>query len=73
MADNGGDGGITTVECPECSDAVTTALPHYAEVVSVITNPQNNEHDIGSNEIERPRENQIQCGNEHTLSILYDW
>lgn len=73
MIDRGGDGGITTVKCPECSGAVATALPQYAEIVSIITNPQNNEHEIGSSEIERPRENQIQCDNGHTLSILYDW
>ena len=68
-----GGGGLTSVTCPKCSDDVETSLPHNAEVVSIITNPQGEEHDADSTSIERPRTQQIQCANAHTVSILYDW
>ena len=67
------DGGLTSVECPDCSCDVNVGLPRSATIVSVIAHPQNAAHDAESAEIERPRTNQTQCANGHTVSILYDW
>ncbi|WP_449404329.1 hypothetical protein [Halapricum desulfuricans] len=67
------DGGITSVECPECSDNVDVTLPWSANIVSIIVQPQTKEHDLDRTAIERPREHQTSCVNGHILSILYDW
>ena len=66
-------GGILSTKCPECSDDVEVSLPCCADILSIIVNPQNEEHDTDKALIERPREHQTQCANAHTLSILYDW
>lgn len=67
------DGGILNIECPECKDHIETSLPYDAEIASIITNPQNKEHNLDRTAMQRPREHQRQCANAHTLSILYDW
>lgn len=67
------NGGLTNVECPDCSCDVNVSLPRSADIVSVIAHPQNGAHDTDRTESERTRENQTQCTNGHTVSILYEW
>lgn len=66
-------GGIRSIDCPECAEGIDISVPYSAEIVSVITHPQTDEHEVARTEIDRPRENEIQCGNAHTVSIRYDW
>jgi fructose-1,6-bisphosphatase/sedoheptulose 1,7-bisphosphatase-like protein len=66
-------GGITSVECPECSDHVGISLPISADIASIVACRQGEEHDVKETVIDRPRKHQTSCVNDHLLSVLYDW
>lgn len=67
------DGGLSDIECPECSKSVSISLPRNAAIASIIADPQNNKHNNNAAALERPREYRNTCPGGHTISILYDW
>lgn len=64
---------ITDVECPECSTDVATSLPRSAEIVSLGSPGQNGADGQDVTDVDRRREHEINCSNDHPVVILYDW
>lgn len=62
-----------TVDCPKCSVEVALSLPRSATIASIVAGSQNITHDTDDAEIERRREHEKLCSNDHRVSVVYDW
>ena len=76
MSNNGEpveDDGIKTVNCPQCSTSISVSLPLSAKIETITTAKEDNSREFDASDLDRPRENQWQCPDGHTVEVLYDW
>jgi len=66
-------GGLSSIDCPECSEKISIGLPRTAEIEYITTDNLNDKDLAQENQLDRPRKANKSCGNKHLITILYDW